>query len=448
MYDPLLLPELREMLIENDTRAMREFCEVFHPGVVAENLEALSPAECWRVLAEASLSRRGEIFSFFSLPRQMELVATIDRPHLSALIEVMSSDDRVDLLKNIEPSQVELLLPLVAQAERDDIRKLLSYPEHSAGSIMTTEYASLREDTTVRDALAQLRTQSPNRETIYYVYVIDDARHLHGFISLRKLFLARPDALVSELMDRDVISVRVDEDQEVVANKIARYDFIAMPVVDDQGRLVGIITHDDVLDVLQQEATEDVHRLGGVEPLADSYLSTPFVTLAWKRGIWLVLLLVAGFGTSAVLRHYKNETERGEWLVWFLPVVLASGGNAGSQSATLIIRALALGQLNRETRFRIGRRELSTGLALGSTLALLGFLLSSMYVPILDAGVVAGTLALVVTFGTCNGTLLPIILKQMGMDPALMSNPLIASLSDILGVLIYYNVALLAVGAG
>jgi len=446
MYDPLLLPELREMLIENDARAMREFCEVFHSGVVAENLEALSAKESWDVLSHTSLQRRVEIFEFLSLPRQMELVATIDKSDLSSLIEEMSSDDRVALLKNLDEAKVELLLPLVAQAERGDIRKLLSYPEHSAGSIMTTDYASLREDMTVRDALAQLRTQAPDRETIYYVYVIDDARHLHGFISLRKLFLARADSMVSELMDRDVISVRVDQDQELVANKIARYDFIAMPVVDDQGRLVGIVTHDDVLDVLQQEATEDVHRLGAVEPLEDGYLSTPFFTLAWKRGIWLVLLLVAGFGTAAILSHYKSETNKSEWLVLFLPLVLASGGNAGSQSATLVIRALALGQLNRETQFLIGRRELYTGLALGGTMALMGFTFARFYVPTVDAAVVAATVALVVTFGTVNGTLLPIVLKQMGMDPALMSNPLIASLSDMLGVLIYYNVALLALG--
>ncbi len=446
MYDPLLLPELREMLIENDARAMQEFCEVFHPGVVAENLEALPAVDSWRVLSHTGLARRVEIFEFLSLPRQMELVATLDKSHLSALLEAMSSDDRVALLKNMEKEQVELLMPLIAQAERGDIRKLLSYPEQSAGSIMTTEYASLRENDTVRDALAQLRTQAPNRETIYYVYVIDDARHLHGFISLRKLFLARPDALVSELMDKDVISVRVDEDQEAVANKIARYDFIAMPVVDDQGRLVGIITHDDVLDVMQQEATEDVHMLGGVSPLEDEYLSTPFFVLAWKRGIWLVLLLVAGFGTSAVLSHYNDETKHLLWLVWFLPLVLASGGNAGSQSATLVIRAMALAQLSRETQFRIGRRELGTGLLLGGTLALLGFVFASRYVSVADAAVVAGTVSLVVTLGTVNGTLLPIVLKRMGMDPALMSNPLIASLSDILGVFIYYNVALLVMG--
>jgi magnesium transporter len=435
------------MLLEDDTRAMQEFCEVFHSGVVAENLEALSNDEIWRVLSHTPLRRRVEIFEFLSLPRQIELVTALDKAHLSALLEEMAPDDRATLLKNLDQQQVELLLPLIAQAERGDIRKLLSYPEHSAGSIMTTEYASLREDMTVRDALAQLRTQAPNRETIYYVYVLDDARHLHGFVSLRTLILARPEALVADLMDKDVISVRVDEDQESVANRMARYDFIAMPVVDDQGRLVGIITHDDVLDVMQQEATEDVHRLGGVSPLEDGYLSTPFVTLAWKRGIWLVLLLVAGLGTSAVLRHYNDETQHLLWLVWFTPLVLAAGGNAGSQSATLVIRAMALGQLNRETQFRIGRRELATGLVLGGTLALLAFLFASQFfrVSISDAAVVAATVALVVTLGTVNGTLLPMILKQMGMDPALMSNPLIASLSDMLGVLIYYNVALVVI---
>lgn len=435
------------MLIENDARAMQEFCEVFHPGVVAENLEALSAAECWGVLSHTNLQRRVEVFEFLALPRQMELVATLDKKDLSALLEAMSSDDRVALLKNMDEEKLELLLPLIAHAERGDIRRLLSYPEHSAGSIMTTDYASLPEVVTVRDALARLRLQAPDRETIYYVYVIDDARHLHGFITLRKLFLARPDALVSELMDKDVISVRVDEDQEVVANKIARYDFIAMPVVDDQGRLVGIVTHDDVLDVVQQEATEDVHRLGGVEPLEDGYLSTSLITLAWKRGIWLVLLLVAGFGTSAILSHYNSETEHFEWLVWFLPLVLASGGNAGSQSATLVIRALALGQINRETQARIGRRELYTGLLLGTTLAVMGFSFALFYVTRSQAAVVAGTVALVVTFGTVNGTLLPIVLKKLGMDPALMSNPLIASLSDMVGVLIYYNVALFALGS-
>jgi magnesium transporter len=307
---------------------------------------------------------------------------------------------------------------------------------------MTTDYASLPEELSVRDALAALHHQAPDRETIYYIYVLDELRHLRGFVSLRKLILARPDLLVREIMDRDVLSVRVTEDQESVANKMARYDFIAMPVVDDQNRLVGIITHDDVLDVLREEATEDAHRMGAVGPLEDSYLATPFHTLAWKRGIWLVLLLVAGFGTSWLLNHYDAVTENHEWLVWFLPLVLASGGNSGSQSATLIIRAMSLGELNKQNQALILRREVATGVSLGLAMGLLALMFAVCYVAWPSALVVGGTIALVVTLGTTNGTLLPIVLRNLGFDPALMSNPLIASLSDALGVLTYYNVAL------
>lgn len=446
MYDPLLLPELREMLLENDTGAMREFCDVFHAGIIAETLEALANDEVWRVLRQTSLQRQVEIFEFFSLPRQIELVGCVDKEHRSALIEHMSPDDRVLLLRNMDPGQVELLLPLVAQAERSDIRRLLSYPEHSAGSIMTTEYASLPKDITVREALNQLHLQAPNRETIYYVYVLDDERHLHGFVSLRRLILSRPDALVADIMDKDVISVRFDEDQEAAANTMARYDFLAMPVVDEHGRLVGIITHDDVLDVLREEATEDVHRLGGVEPLQDGYLSTPFATLAWKRGIWLVLLLVAGLGTAEVLEHFDGTTKRYSWLVRFLPLVLASGGNAGSQSATLVIRTLGLGATGRRVQWQMLRREAVTGLALGSVMAVLAFCFALADVSMLDATALAIAVAFVVTLGTINGTLLPMTLRGLGLDPAIMSNPLISSLSDIIGVLIYYNVALLALG--
>ncbi|MCY2966138.1 MAG: magnesium transporter, partial [Planctomycetota bacterium] len=415
----------------------------FHPGVVAENLAALTPAEAWHVLSQSNLRQQVEIFEFMELDRQIELVSTIDKPRLSALIEEMSADDRAELLRNMEEDQVELLLPLIAQAERSDIRKLLSYPESSAGALMTTEYASLREELTVREALAALHSQAPNRETIYYVYVLDEARHLHGFVSLRKLILARPDALVRDIMETDVLSVNVNDDQEAVANKMARYDFIAIPVVDAQERLVGIITHDDVLDVMREEATEDAHRMGAVAPLEDGYLSTPFFTLAWKRGIWLILLLVAGFGTSSLLNLYDGVTEQHEWLVWFLPLVLASGGNSGSQSATLIIRSMSLGEMSRANQPRIIRREFATGLVLGSAMGLMAFVFASQYVPWPHALVVASTIALVVTFGTTNGTLLPIALRHLGCDPALMSNPLIASLSDALGVLIYYNVALL-----
>ena len=449
MFDPLLLPELREMLIENDVRAMHEFCEVFHPGVVAENLEALPAADSWQVLLQAGGYRRGEIFGFLSLPRQMELVATVDKPHLSALLEEMAPDDRVALLKRLDASQVETLLPLVAQVERDDIRKLLSYPEHSAGSIMTTEYASLRADMTARDAIAQLRLQAPNRETIYYCYVIDDARHLCGFVSLRKLILARPETLVSDLMDKDVISVRVDEDQEEVARKLARYDFIAVPVVDDQERLVGIVTYDDVLDIVQQEATEDVHRLGAVQPLTEQYLEANFFTLWRKRATWLSFLFLAELFTFTALAHFEDEIGKIVALSLFVPLCISTGGNSGSQAATLITRAVALGQVKLSDWFRVMRHELAMGLALGATLGTIGFVRASMTPQSvlgsadrwLLAAVIAQSVAAICLWGTLVGSALPLIFKRIGIDPGVASSPFVATFVDVTGIVIYFSVA-------
>lgn len=447
MYHSLLLPDLRMILEEGDTGGLKEFCEALHPAVTAEVLEGLTPQEAWRVLSTCEYELQAEILQFFSLPYQVALVESVERKQLSRLIEAMAADDRVDLLERLDPEHVENIMPLIAQAERGDIRKLLSYPEHSAGSIMTTEYASLPETITVGEALERLRRQAPNRETIYYVYIIDDNRHLHGFVSLREIILAKPATKISEIMRRDMISVRVDDDQEYVAQELGRYDFIAIPVVDNQNRLVGIVTHDDVLDVVQEEATEDAHRLGAVEPFADSYLSMPLLTLAWKRGIWLVILLGTAMITAAVLSGYEWVSVKYEWLVLFIPLVLASGGNAGSQSATLVIRAIALGEMTRRDNLRMARREFILATILGSGLMLLGFAAASCFVTVQQAGVVGITVFLVVVLGTCTGAMLPIVFKRLGMDPALMSNPLISALVDVLGLLTYYNVALIIMGS-
>jgi magnesium transporter len=388
------------------------------------------------------------VFGFFSRARQMELIATIDKPHLSALLEVMAPDDRVDLLKRMDSAQVELLLPLVAQVERDDIRRLLSYPENSAGALMTTEYASLRENVTARDALAQLRMQAPDRETIYYIYVIDDARHLRGFVSLRTLILARPDTLVADLMNADVISVRVDEDQESVANKIARYDFIAMPVVDDEGRLVGIITHDDVLDVVQQEATEDVHRMGGVIPLTERYLDANFVTMWRKRATWLSLLFVAEFFTFNALENFENEIKRIAALALFVPLCISTGGNSGSQAATLITRAMALRQIVPSDWWRVIRHELLMGLVLGLTLGAIGFVRVSLF-PGSHVGVnrwmlafvIAQAVASICLWGTLVGATLPLVFSRLGFDPGYASSPFVATFVDVTGIVIYFSIA-------
>lgn len=444
MYTPLILPDLRVMLQEKDAQGLAEFCDVLYPAVTAEIVEGLDPTDVWELLSHAPLSRQVEIFEFLTLPKQVELVDSVDRKRLSRLMEEMSPDNRVDLLSRMDPDHVDALLPLIAQAERADIRKLLSYPEYSAGAIMTTEYASLPANISAAEAIDRLRKQAPDRETIYYVYIIDEGRRLQGFVSLRGLILAKPSTMLSDMMRLDVISVRVDDDQEFVAREIARYDFLAIPVVDNQNQLVGIITHDDILDVMQDEATEDAHLLGAVAPLDDSYLDTPLRTLVWKRGIWLMILAVVSLMTAEVLQHYQSISSAHVWLIMFLPLILASGGNAGSQSATLTIRALALDEMSRRENLRLARRELVVGSMLGLTLAMIGFSAAATWFgkSVQEAGVVAITVMLVVQMGTIAGAMLPLMFRKLGMDPALMSNPLIAALVDVFGVIIYFTVAI------
>ncbi len=444
MFHSLLKPDLLEMLSEGDCHGLGEFCNALHPAVVAEILVELSNEEIWKVLENCNVSREVEILEYLPVKRQAELVESLDREKLSSLMHEMAPDDQVDLLEQLDEAQVEKILSLFAHAHRAEIRKLLSFPEGSAGSRMTTDYASLPENITVGEALNQLRIQAPDRETIYYIYVVDTDRKLRGFISLRKLIMARTSTPIADLMDRDVLSVRVDDDQEAVAQIIAKYDFLAVPVVDNQNQLVGIITHDDVMDVLQEEATEDAHRQGAVAPLEDSYLETSLRMILWKRGGWLILLFAAAFITARVLKYYNTVSETYKWLSFFVPLVIASGGNAGSQTATLVIRTMALGEVQPSQYLRLIRREVCVGFILGLSLAVIGFILSTgmMNLGIRGACVVTFTTMLVVVMGTLIGSVFPLCVKQLGMDPALMSTPLIAAVLDAFGLILYYNVAI------
>ena len=462
MLETLLLPDLREMIESGDERGLHEFCEAFYPGVTASILDHLTPEEISKVLANCHVSRTAEILPFLPIEIQVKIVEHMERTELSRLIEEMAADDRVDLLEQMEPEAVESLLPLVAQAERRDIRKLLSYPDESAGSIMTTDYASLPKNITVKEAIAKLRLQAPNRETIYYIYIIDEERHLLGFVSLRNLILANPEARLADIMQRDIISVKVDDDQEDVANVINRYDFIAIPVVDHDSRLVGIVTHDDAVDVLHYEAQEDQERLVGVQPLEESYLSEPIFTLARKRVVWLIGLLVAAILTASIFEflHHGGDTPDAakpltmiDRILMFLPLVLACGGNAGSQSAALVISYLSTA--DRENKkvtstdfWRIMGREVFVGSMIGMTLATFAFTLSYvllwMMAPIpmfAPPTVVSGTVFIVVMISTSLGALLPIIFHHFGSDPALMSTPLIAAIMDMIGVVILFSIA-------
>ena len=308
MINTLYLPEIREMLVDRDSEGLRDFSGALHPARTAEFMEGLTAAESWVVLRAAQPYRRAQIFGYFDEDRQIEIVQTCNRQEVSELITDMPADDCVDLLEEVDPAVVEEILPLLPVDDRRDILRLREYPEGTAGSVMTTEVARLPETMTVRDALLEIGRQSQELETIYYIYIVDGESHLRGLVSARQLVanLGKEDTCVADLMERDLVTVYGHDDQEVVADKVANYDFLAIPVVDNEQRLLGIVTHDDIIDVLLEEAEEDAYLAGAINPLQESYLETPWYTLAWKRGLWLFILSMAALLTVIALQGYEN----------------------------------------------------------------------------------------------------------------------------------------------
>ncbi len=449
MYNTLILPELREMLASNDQKGLAEVMEELHPATIADFSEGLSVEETWQLLDHAAVDRQAEVFAFFPIDKQVEMVSGIGRDRMSKLLEAMSPDDRVDLLKRLEIEVVDSLVPLVTKAERQDIRTLLSFPEGSVGAVMTTEYASVSADVTAEEAISLLRQQAPSRETIYYVYVLDENHRLQGFVSLRDLILAKSSAKVADIMQQDVISVDVDDDQEEVAREMAKYDFLALPVVDDQHRLVGIVTHDDVIDVINEEATEDAQQMAGVVPMDEDYLEVPFVTVWRKRAVWLSCLFVAELFTFTALAHFEDAIQAILALALFVPLCISTGGNSGSQAATLITRAIALGHVAPGDWFRILKHEIFMGLALGLTLGVVGFVRASMTPQSVLAGadpwmlawVIGQAVAAICLWGTLVGSMLPLVFKRLGFDPGYASSPFVATFVDVTGIVIYFSIA-------
>jgi len=444
MVNTLLLPELREMLAEGNVAELEEFCTALNANRTAEFMEGLSDDEAWKVLSHAQPSRRAEIFSSFTTDRQLAILGNDDASLIAELVVELAADDRVDLFQELSDERVEQILPLLPAADRRDIQRLRAYPDGTAGALMTTEVAKLDEKLTVREALDALGNQSDFFETIYYLYIVRDDDQLRGVVSTRQLVsaLRKPNTLLSELVETDVVTVLTTEHQESVAEKVEKYNLLAIPVVDEARHLVGIITHDDVIDVVREELTQDAQQMAGVAPLDDDYLRISIATLAWKRGIWLTILFFAALLTALALRHYENELERFVWLVWFIPLIISSGGNSGSQSATLVITAMTGGEVRLKDWKLVMLREWMVSLLLGTFLAAIGFATAVLIAPTArDALVIPITLVAVVICGCLCGAALPMIFKRLGLDPALMSNPFVAGIVDILGIVIYINVA-------
>ncbi|MEL7498181.1 MAG: magnesium transporter [Planctomycetota bacterium] len=451
MLNTLYLPELREMLANEDHRGLKDFCEALNPTRAAEFMGGLTADETWQVLMHSDIEIRVDIFSYLDPDKKVAILEHHDLEQVAELITELPPDDSVDLLQDIDEKRRERLLQSVPIEERRDIQRLSQYPEATAGAVMTTEIAKLGEGLSIRSALEDLGRQIEDYETIYYLYIVDEEDRLRGIVSARQLLagMRQPETKLSDIMRSDIVTVDVLEDQESVADKVAKMDLLAIPVVDNQHKLLGIITHDDVIDVVREEATEDAHRIGAVDPLDESYLRTSIMTLTWKRGIWLAILFFFALITAFALEEYKTVIDKWLWLMAFIPLVISSGGNSGSQSATLIITALSRGHISVGDWVRVVTRELLMGLLLGTALGLMGYVASLFIIPNDPAigmwamVVIPGTLLAVVVCGTLTGSILPILFEKIGWDPAMMSTPFVAGIVDIFGILIYVNLALL-----
>jgi magnesium transporter len=394
---------------------------------------------------------------FVDLPAsdQCELVMGLRPGERRLWLRLLAPDDAADLIQTADDEDRTQLLNLLDLATRREVTALLAYEEDEAGGLMSSRFARVRPDMTVDEAIAYLRRQAMREvevETIYYVYVLDSAQRLEGVVSFRELFSARGDRQVRDVMNTDFVTVPVELDQEEVARMFADYDVVALPVVDEQGTMVGIVTVDDIVDVVEEETTEDVQKYGGMEALEEPYMRTGFFELMRKRVGWLALLFVGEMFTVSALGFFEEQLRTAVVLSLFIPLIISSGGNSGSQASTLVIRAMTVGEVRLRDWWRVARREVLSGLALGTVLGLLGFArIVGGAVTGLDPqpkavrlGLAVGlSLVGVVLLGTTAGSMLPFALRRAGFDPASASAPLVATVVDLSGLLIYFLIATL-----
>jgi len=435
-------PEIKEALNStNKSEKLKEIFSSLHPHDIFLLCESLPEAEVANIIAILGRPKGIELFEEFETNEQREIFNNFSREWMADILEEMAPDERVDFIKTLPRERTEEILPLVARAERNDIKKLIQYEEGTAGSILTTYYAFLMPNITVKQGLEQLKLQAFDRETIYYVYIIDTERKLLGFVSLKNILLAKSDNFIKDIMNTKVINVNAQEDVEVVAQKLRDYDFLAIPVVDNDNKLLGIVTVDDVVDVVIEEDTEDIYRYGAAGEHIDYINSSP-LTIAKQRILWLFILVLVGFISGWIMQRHSLQIQSMVALAFFIPVLLGSGGNAGTQSSTVIIRGLATGEIKMKNILKIFRKELLVGIIMGIIMGILVVARALIMNKNLLLGLAVG-IAMVgtVMIATILGALLPLLFKKMKLDPALMSGPFIASILDVIAISLYLQIA-------
>ncbi len=436
---------LSHLLDVRDLGALTDELKTMHAADIAEFFRDIDPPDRLLVFRLLGKDQSVDVYSYLTPAQRRHLLGVADEEEIRAILEELAFDDRIDALEEMPAGAVTKMLAQASSEERELINAFLNYPEDSAGSLMTIEQVELKAEWTAKEALQSIRRTGADKETIYTCYVLDDSRKLEGFVSLRELVIAKEDNLVSDLMERGVISVEAHEDQENVAAKFRKYGYLALPVVDKEGRLLGIITVDDIMDVMEDEATEDFHKMAAMDPVEGDYMETSAWSLAKSRIPWLLILMISATFTGGIINHYQWIISDFIVLTTFIPMITDTGGNTGSQASTVVIRGIATGEIALHDIFKVMTKEATVGVIAGVVLAAVNFLRLLFLVKAGFAVSLLVSLTIVVTviLSKLLGACLPILMKRIGVDPALVAGSLITTIIDSLVLVIYFNLAAL-----
>ncbi len=446
----LIGPDVGALLEERRYDQLRSALIEIEPADVADLIAVLDDEQAAVTFRLLPRDLAADVFTYFDAEQQEALIGRIGTERVAILINEMEPDDRTALLEELPAQVTNRLIALLTPAERSITQTILNYPEESIGRLMTPDYVRVRRNQTIAEAMHHIRRWGRDAETVNVIYVVDDDGMLIDDLKIRQFLLADPDQTVDSIMDESFVALRATDDREEAVRQIERYDRVALPVVDSRGILVGIVTADDVADVAEEEATEDIQKMGGMEALHAPYLESAFSSMVRKRAGWLSVLFVGQMLTATAMGIFEGEIEKAVVLALFLPLIISSGGNAGSQATSLVIRAMAVGEVEPRDWGQVLRRELAAGLSLGLLLGAIGLLRVVLWPGSAEAYgshyfLLALTLAVstlgVVTFGTFAGSMLPFLLRRVGLDPAAASAPFVATLVDVTGVLIYFTTA-------
>jgi magnesium transporter len=452
MIGNLIGPEIKELIAARNFTGLREVVQDFTPADVAEiitDLREEDQAVVFRILPHDQAT---EVLEYLDTDTQHSVLKAMGTADAARILNDMSADDRTALLEELPGAAVAQLLQLLSPEEKAIAQALLNYPEDSVGRLMTPEFISIRDDWTISQTLDYIRVHGQDSETLHVLYVTDERGRLIDDLRIAEILLRPVETRISDILDSSFVALRATDAAATAIDIFKKYDRTTLPVIDSEEKLLGIVTVDDILDLVEEEATEDMQKLGGMQALEDPYMDVPLLDLIKKRAVWLVVLFLGEMLTATAMGFFQHELEKAVVLALFIPLIISAGGNAGSQASTLLIRAMALGEVNLRDWWRVMRREIASGMVLGTLLGAIGFLrivvwsgFSNVYGPhYLFVGLTVGVTVLgVVLWGTISGSMLPMLLRRLGIDPATSSAPFVATLVDVTGLVIYFTAAML-----